>query len=82
MLTDYKHSMSGWSQAITGVEFNCTAATQVARYIIHLNFTNAGANERRTSQPYGVYGIRTRFLWTPRRCVTHGPAPKTRFKML
>jgi len=32
----YNHSMNGWSQVITGVKFNCTAATQDAYNIIHL----------------------------------------------
>jgi len=28
--------MNGWSQAIAGVEFNCTGATQDAHHVIHL----------------------------------------------
>jgi len=32
MITN-NYSMNGWSQVITGVDFNCTAATQGALYI-------------------------------------------------
>lgn len=28
MQNDYKHSMNGWLQVITGLEFNCTTATE------------------------------------------------------
>ena len=32
---DYRYSMNGRLQVIAGVEFNCTAATQGVRHIIH-----------------------------------------------
>jgi len=42
------------------------AAMQCAHHVIHLILPTPLPSEMRTSQPYGVYGIRTRFLLTPR----------------
>jgi len=36
--------------------------TQVTRHVIHLTLSTPPPSERRTSQPYGVYGILNRFL--------------------
>jgi len=45
--------------------------TQVAHHVIRLTLSTPPPSKRRTSQPYGVYGIRTRLLVISRQCVTH-----------
>ena len=37
----YKRTMNRWSQVITGVEFNCIAATQGAHHVIHLIYATS-----------------------------------------
>jgi len=44
---------------------------QGIHHVIHIILLMPLSSERRTSQPYWVYRIQTRFLWTPHQCVTH-----------
>jgi len=50
----YNHSMNGWSQATTGVEFNCKAATQGVHHVIHLVSQMPPPSEWRASQAYDL----------------------------
>jgi len=46
----HNHNMNGWSQVITGVEFNCSAAMQGTHHVIYISFNKCPLpSEWRTS---------------------------------
>ena len=71
----YRHSMNGWSQVITGVEFNGQAGTQ--RATSHVTSNTLLPSEWRISQPYRdaivsmPYGMQMRFASTNAPDVNH-----------
>jgi len=56
--TGYKYSVNRYSEIITGGEFNCVA--HITFYILLI--TMPLPSDRRTSQPYGVYGNRSQIV--------------------
>ena len=58
-------SMNGWSQVVTGVEFNCAAAMQDTHHIPHIIYQTLPPSKRRTSQPHGIW---TWFLRSSSKC--------------
>jgi len=70
MQNDYKYSMKGWSQVITGVKFNYTAVTQGALNSVHLI---SPPSERKTKPYTGIQKVNSDHM---HQCVTNSTAPR------